>query len=97
MRSIKGTLKAWNTSQDNPYVSYVYGVKIEGEQVPALFSTEADAMNGLMQTLIDEVLKNQDKDLVWREFPTVDAEVVKSPFDDSTTIWYKAYARWCFE
>lgn len=97
MRSIVGLAGAWNTSSTNPYVTYCYGVKEQGAQIPALFENYSDAYNGLMQTLLDSVFKNQDKNLVWRSFPEVIKYETYCPFTETTTTWYRAHARWCFE
>jgi len=97
MRSIIGIKGTWNTSEENPYKIYCYGLKQEGEQITGKFAKEEDAINALMQTIIDEVLKHRDKNIVWRLFPTVTIEKEFCNFTETVTIWYKACARFCFE
>lgn len=97
MRSIIGRKAAYHEDESNPYIAYMYGVKKEGFQIPALFASEEDAMNGLMQSLIDSILENPNKNIIWRNFPEVLEERIYNPFEESYTIWYKAFGRWCFE
>ena len=97
MRSFIGSPRAWNKTQDNPYIMYAMGVKEEGGQIPAVFKSKDLAMNALMQTLVDLILENKDKDIVWRGYPEVDSYETKCPVTGEITTWYKATARLCFE
>jgi len=97
MRSLIGRQKAWNTTEENPYIVYSHGIKEEGSQMPALYASPELAMNALMQTIVDLIRENADKNIIWRRFPSVDSVVTLCPNTKEYTTWYKATARLCFE
>jgi hypothetical protein len=96
MKSIIGNKTSYNTTKDNPYTTYMYGIKEEGARVPAIFSSPDLAMNALMQNIIDKVLENKYKNIIWRQFPEVSEEKLFDTLNEPL-IFYKAYARFCFE
>ena len=96
MRSLIGESTYYNKDKTNPYIAYAYGIKEEGKRFPAMFSSPDLALNALMQSIIDKVLENKDKDIVWRELPRVHQEVLFNEYNEPVT-YYKAYARFCFE
>ena len=97
MKSFIGRPYAWNIDSSNPYVVYSIGVKQEGHQFPAKFASSDLAMNALMQTLVDLILENKDKDIVWRRYPEVSFDDEYDDFTKTTTRRYYATARLCFE
>jgi hypothetical protein len=95
MRSIIGR-EASTTEKGIPYTAYSCGVKEEGSQVPAKFSSAELAYNALMQALVDSILNSHGKDyIVWRHFPEIVMEEIKD--DGDTVRWYYGYARWAIE
>ena len=95
MRSLIGK-SFYKTENGTPYQAYSYGIIKEVGQSVAKFNSPELAINGLMQTLVDTVLENPDKNIIWRVFPIVNKEVTKNG-NEFPEIYYTAYARWCFE
>jgi hypothetical protein len=97
VKSKIGRAAAWDKDASNPYVTHVGMVKKEGSQVPCQFSSPSLAMNFLVQELITDILANQDKTIVWREFPAIHQNECVCPITGEQTTWYWAAARWSFE
>lgn len=97
MRSIIGEPRAYHSTPDNPYRVYSYGVKEEGKQVNAKFSSYELALNAIMQDVVDQVLQNPTKNLIWRRLPHVQQEREVCQVTGVDIIWYTATARFCFE
>lgn len=95
MRSLIGP-KKHTTEKGIAYTSYAHKVKKEGEMVTAKFSSREEAYNALMQSIIDVVLANPDKDIVWRHFPEVSEDIEYGPWGLTST-WYTCYARFALE
>lgn len=92
MKSEIGNKRA-TTENGTPYLLYSFGIKGDCDLPNAFFISKELAMNALMQTLLDELEKNKDKQtLVWRKFP----DYTETHLAGGDTVYY-ATARWCFE